>query len=272
MSSARLPLLVEADELQRRLGEPGLVIVDMSRRETHQSLHIPGAVFLDYGQIVAARPPVMGLLPGDRQIEEALSATGIAADSHVIAYDDEGGGKAARLLWTLEAIGHPGGYSLLDGGLHVWANEGHPLTDQATPVRPTAYQVLRHNEAPLADRRWIVAHLQDPSVALLDARSPEEYSGERRYAMKGGHIPGAVNLEWTEPMDHNRNLRLRPGDEVKAELARLGVTPEKTVVAYCQTHHRSAYTWFVLHYLGFKAKGYGGSWSDWGNAPDTPVE
>ncbi len=86
-----------------------------------------------------------------------------------------------------------------------------------------------------------------------------------------GISPVRSNLDWLEVMDRQNNLRLKPADELKRILAELGITPDKEVVAYCQTHHRSSLAWFVLKYLDFpRIKGYPGSWSDWGNRTDTP--
>lgn len=267
-----LPLILEADELQRHLGDKRLRIVDLSKAETHGQAHIPGAVFLDYPQIVAVRKPVMGLLPDDEHLTRILAGIGVTPETHVVAYDNEGGGKACRLLWTLEAIGHTR-YSLLDGGLHAWANEGHPLTSDPSPVASDEYRIVPGARDAVADRDYILEHLGDPSVALLDTRSPEEFDGTKRFAARGGHIPGARNMDWTLAMDQGRNLRLKPQAELRALLEERGVTPDKTVVVYCQSHHRSAHTYVMLRSLGYtRVKGYAGSWSDWGNREDTPVE
>jgi thiosulfate/3-mercaptopyruvate sulfurtransferase len=124
----------------------------------------------------------------------------------------------------------------------------------------------------IADREFILRHLEDPAVVLLDARSPDEYRGVKRFAERGGHIPGAVNLDWLQTMDPARGLRLKPAQELRALLAPLGVAPDKDVVCYCQSHHRSAHSWMMLRSLGFeRVRGYPGSWSDWGNQADTPV-
>ena len=266
-----LPLLVEPKTLEARLGADNLLVVDLGKAETYRKLHIPGAVFLDYPAIVAVNKPVMGLLPDSAALERIFSATGIDSDTHVVACDDEGGGRAARLLWTLECAGHRH-MSLLNGGIHAWANEGHPYND--TPVTPvvTAFKVV-YNDSPIADSTYINDRLGNPETRLLDVRSPDEYNGIKRYAERGGHIPGAVNCEWTNMMDQQHNLRFKPDAGLLDMLAALGVTPDKETITYCQTHHRSAHSYVVLKHLGFsKVKGYPGSWSDWGNNPDLPVE
>ncbi len=272
MSDERLPLLIEAEHLEDLLGEEGLLIVDLSREQTYAELHVPGAIHLDYAALVQMQKPVMGLNPDEAPLSETLSAIGLTPESYVIAYDDEGGGKAARLLWTLELIGHPH-YALLNGGLHTWANDGHPLERTPNAPSPSDYQAHYIADHPaLADADYILAHLDDPRTALLDVRSELEYQGIKRFAERGGHIPGAVNIEWTQFMDQGRNLRLMPDAECRALLEAHGIDRDKEVITYCQTHHRSAYSWFVLHYLGYAVRGYPGSWSDWGNREGVPVE
>lgn len=272
MTQPHLPLLVEADVLQAHLGEKKLLIVDLGKADTYTKGHIPGAVFLDYSRIVRTEKPAAGLLPDEGRLSEVLSEIGLTPQTHVVAYDDEGGGKAGRLLWTLEALGHHH-YSLLNGGLHVWLKEGHPLSHEPVTPRSSQYQArLQDDCKAVCNRHFILEHLHDPGVALLDARSPAEYRGEKRYAERGGHIPGALNIEWTEFMDQSHNLRLKAIAVLRIMLEEKGCTQDKTIVAYCHTHHRSAHTWFVLKYLGYKVCGYEGSWSEWGNRLDTPVE
>lgn len=265
------PLLIEPDSLDEILDQDNILIIDMSKADTYRKLHVPGAVHLDYGHIIAARKPVMGLVPDDDTLNAVFSAAGIDAGTHVVTYDDEGGGKAARLLYTLEVAGHEH-FSLLNGGLHAWANEGHRIEE--TPVTPVARQFsARRNNAPTADSGYIQTRLGNPDTRLLDVRSPDEYRGAKKFAERAGHIPGAVNLEWTLAMDQGHNLRFKPDAQLQDMLAAIGITPEHEIITYCQTHHRSAHTYIVLKHLGFKqVKGYPGSWSDWGNNLDLPVE
>ena len=130
----RLPLLLDPADLAGMLGQrDDVLLVDLSKPENHVQYHIPGAVHLDYGRIIRMDRPVMGLLPEVHELEQVLGAIGIGPDTHVVAFDDEGGGKAGRLLWTLDCLGHDR-YSLLDGGLVAWANEGHP-TDHLQVTR-----------------------------------------------------------------------------------------------------------------------------------------
>lgn len=271
MPTPELPLIVEAADLEKQLGAENLLVVDLCTPGVYEENHIPGAVHLDYSAIVRNQPPVMGLLPDECQLSQVLSAIGLTPETHVVAYDNEGGGKASRLLWTLQLTGHKY-MSLLNGGLHAWLDEHRPLSDETPEIRPTNYP-LSYDKSLIAERQYILAHLDDEHVVVLDARSPGEYSGTDVRAQRGGHIPGAVNLEWTEAMDRARKLRLKPAADLRQMYQAIGVTPDKEIIAYCQTHHRSAFTFIVLQSLGYtRLKGYPGSWSDWGNDPETPIE
>ncbi len=118
----------------------------------------------------------------------------------------------------------------------------------------------------------VLAHYQDTThYVLWDARSVEEYKGSRLLAMRGGHIPHAVHYEWTNVTNKDNSLKLRPLAVIQQELAALGIDNSKTVITYCQTHHRSGLSYLVGKLLGFNIKAYAGSWSEWGNRQDTPV-
>ncbi|MCW8826375.1 MAG: sulfurtransferase [Gammaproteobacteria bacterium] len=266
-----LPRLVEAEILEKELENPNLLIIDLCRNEYYQKHHIPGAIHLEYGAIVRNAPPVGGLLPTEADLSKLFSAIGLTPELHVVAYDDEGGGKAARLIWTLACIGHHNA-SMLNGGLFAWGNEGHPTSDRPQQPTPSTYTANISSDAMAhinADE--VVAALNSES-ALLDARSEGEYLGTKKFAERAGRIPGAIHMEWTKMMDQPNNMRLKPLESVRGMLQEHGIKDGQEVIAYCQTHHRSALSWFVLDLLGYRARGYEGSWSDWGNRSDTPIE
>lgn len=266
-----LPLIIEPEQLEKKLNTDRLRIVDLCKHDIYQQNHIPGAVHLEYSKVTRREPPVMGLLPAMEDLNDILSSLGISPNTHVVAYDDEGGGKACRFLWTLEAINHPH-YSLLNGGLQAWANEGHPLSNEQVAIEATQYPI-HFNQDVIADKEYVLSHLRDPSTIILDTRSVEEFNGEKKFAARGGHIPGAVNMDWVLAIDQQCNLRFKSEGDLRTLLEKRGITPEKEIIVHCQTHHRSAHTYILLKSLGFpRIKGYAGSWSEWGNSSDTPVE
>lgn len=272
MAIADLAFLLEARQLAGRLNDPELLLIDLRGQEEHRQGHIPGALALDYAAIIRAEPPVGGLLPDEAQLSRVLAALGLRPVHHVVAYDGEGGGYAGRLLWTLEALGHEG-LSLLNGGINAWLDEGFELSREARSPQASDYRAHYRNPEVVADRDYILSRLQNADFVPLDARSPGEYQGSDLRAARGGHIPGAVNLNWTDAIDFDNALRFKPDHELRAMLETLGATPDKEIVAYCQTHHRSSHTYMLLKHLAYpRRRGYPGSWSEWGNDPNTPVE
>ena len=267
-----LPLILEPQALNDILNQPQLCIIDLGKAQSYQTAHIPGAIFLQYSNIVRIDKPTMGLLPSVEDLSTLVHRLGINNDTHVVAYDDEGGGCASRFLWTLDYLGCKN-FSLLNGGLHAWLDEQLPLQTEI----PSAPGHGNFNVAPntdvVAERDYILDRLQDDRVALLDARSAEEFDGRKKLSARGGHIPGAVNLDWLLLMDQARKLRLKHAEELRLMLGSLEVTAQKEVIVYCQSHHRSALSYLALKSLGYeKLRGYPGSWSDWGNREDTPIE
>lgn len=272
MSAINLPLVAEAEQLEAQLHEPGLLVVDLCNIDTYAEGHIPGAVNLGYASIVRVAPPCMGLLPDEVRLSAVLSDLGLTAETHVVAYDDEGGGRASRLLWTLDVLGHRH-FSLLNGGLQAWMAGGHALSQKAEQPVSKPYPVKLADSPRVAEKAYILSRLGQADLALLDTRSPPEFQALDVRAARGGHIPGAVNMNWVEAMDQTRQLRFKPDSELRDRLQGLGVTPDKEVIVYCQTHHRSAHTYMVLKHLGYeKLRGYPGAWSEWGNDTSLPVE
>ncbi|MCK4743234.1 MAG: sulfurtransferase [Sulfuriflexus sp.] len=272
MSNLLFQTIVECDELADHLSDKQLVIIDVCKKEVWQQAHIPGAVHIEYPQILHVEKPIMGLLPDAAEFEKLMQSLGINNDTHIVAYDDEGGGKASRLLWTLEAYGHTS-YSLLNGGFMAWANEGWPIDKEITKPGTGNFSASKQLTSVVSSRKAVLENLDNTQVQLLDARSIGEYTGEKKFAARGGHIPGAIHYDWMAIMDPSRNGRLKNNKELTEALAQRGFSTDKHITCYCHTHHRSALSFIMLKSLGYTdISGYPGSWSDWGNDNDTPIE
>lgn len=269
MNQSRYPLLIDGEALQSAIDDPDILVVDLSRAPVYLQQHIPGAVNLEIGMLMAGQPPIMGLLPETSYLERLLGALGANANTHIVAYDEEANAKACRLLWTLDCLGHRNA-SLLDGGLQAWVADDRPISAEAPTITATDYRAHPVSEV-MADKAFIQAELG--GIQIVDARTPAEYEGVDKRAQRPGHIPGAINVEWTQAIDRSRQMRLRPFDELRQLYQDAGLDPSRETVVHCQTHQRSSHSYFVLKLLGFThLRGYPGSWSDWGNDPDTPIE
>ncbi|WP_048308291.1 sulfurtransferase [Halomonas sp. PR-M31] len=268
-----LPLIVEPEQLAEHLDDPQLLIIDVPlKADSYETGHVPGAIFLDHRRLMVGQGDVPNDIPSDDALSELFSSLGLTRDTHVVAYDDEGGGWAGRLLWTLELIGHTR-YSYLNGGIHAWRADGHPESTETSQPKSSDYQAEILNPDILIERDELIERLSEKGFAIWDARAPQEYRGEKGQNKHLGHIPGAINMEWTEAMDPERNLRIRDYAELITTLEAQGLTPDMEVVTHCQSHHRSGFTWLVGKALGFeKIRGYPGSWQEWGNRDDTPIE
>ncbi|MEX2366854.1 MAG: rhodanese-like domain-containing protein [Pseudohongiellaceae bacterium] len=265
-----MDLIIEAQELEANLDNPDLLVVDVCQPQTYARIHIPGAVHVAPGELVCGIAPASGKLPELEQLNALFSRIGYRPDQHIVVYDDEGGGWAGRFIWTLDVIGHRH-YSYLNGGLHAWYKEQHPVS--AEPAAPGSTPVnLSIDTSVIAEIPDIMNALGDDGVKIWDARSHEEFIGARLSSRRGGHIPGAVNLDWLETLDKDRNLRLLPLEVLRSKLDDLGIHEDDEIITHCQTHHRSGLTYLVAKALGHKARGYHGSWAEWGNLDDTPVE
>ncbi len=245
-----------------------LCIVDLGSEVSYQEGHVPGAVHLPFQALMSGQPPAPGKLPPKAQLDQVFRYLGLGPETTFLVYDDEGGGWAGRFIWTLDVIGHTR-YHVIDGGIHAWRQAGLETESEVNKREPIDADVTIH-PAPIADVEDILPTLNDQSAVIWDARSPMEYSGQRVTAAKAGHIPGAINVEWTSLMDPARGLRVR--EDAKTLLAQQGIDGSKPIITHCQSHHRSGFTYLLGRHYGWPIRGYHGSWSEWGNHPDTPVE
>ncbi len=270
----RVPLpgfVVTASELHALLQDPATRIVDLRPASHGAEGYIPGSVHLDYERLIRRCGPVEGLMPDPADVAALLSSLGIAPWHKVVAYDDETGVEAARLLWTLAVAGHAE-YALLDGGFAAWQSAGLPADDEATVPVAATYPAIHYNDA-VADKAYVLDALGKPGVSIVDTRNETEFSGEEVRARRGGRIPGAVHFNWMSAVDLFGSGELLPREVLLRKLADIGVTPDWEVIVYCQSNRRCAHTFVVLKWLGFdNVRSYAGSWSEWGNSDDTPIE
>jgi thiosulfate/3-mercaptopyruvate sulfurtransferase len=257
-----LTFVIEPTQLAELLVQPTskLLIIDLCAEHRYLQGHIDGAIHVPPQKILLGQAPVPGKIAPLAQLNRVFSFLGLTPGTHVVVYDDEGGGWAGRMMWTLDAIGHKH-YSYLNGGLHAWLASGQPLTREIPTVTPSHVDLTIDSNV-VIEIPDIMGELDKNDFVVWDARSPAEY--------QNGHIPGAINCEWTTLMDHPNALRIRK--DAKEYLASLGLTENKRIVTHCQSHHRSGFTYLVGKALGFNIRGYHGSWAEWGTHPTTPIE
>ena len=270
---APLPLLLSVSAFKAVLASPpsNLLIIDLGKAERFAEAHIPGAILVTPAQTQQSEPPA-GFIPKQEALTKLMRGIGLTPDKHVVVYDDEGGGWAGRFIWMLDEIGHTQ-YSYLDGGLVAWQAENLPLATQDNDKMPITSDIspsISGKHTISADA--LIASLENKTYNIWDARSAGEFSGEKANAKRAGHIPGAFNLNWTDAMDTSRALRLKPLAQLRQELEKLGLDSNKTVVTHCQSHHRSGLTYLICKLLEQPVLAYAGSWGEWGNREDTPVE
>ncbi|WP_456267844.1 sulfurtransferase [Kushneria sp. AK178] len=269
---AGFPRIIEPRTLSEHLEAPDLLIIDVpANAQSYRDGHVPGAVFLDHRRLLSGQSPVANDVPDEAALSTLFSELGLTPHTHVVLYDDEGGGWAGRLAWTLTLLGHDR-WSYLNGGIHAWRGDNLPVTTEETVPAPSRFEARIERPELIIRRDELLERLEDPGLAIWDARSPDEYDGLKGNNQRLGHIPGAVNLEWTSTMDRNQQLRLRDLSELVGELVAMGIDAQSEIVTHCQSHHRSGLTWMIGHALGYNIRAYPGSWQEWGNRDDTPIE
>ena len=253
-----------------------LVEVDVDTTAYHAG-HISGAVGWHW-QDDLQRHPVRDI-PDRADWEALLSRSGIGNDDLVVLYGDNHNWFAAFAYWLFKLHGHAD-VCLMDGGRIKWVAEGRELTTEVPAVIPTTYQAQEADSRLRAFRDQVAATLGRSDIALVDVRSPKEYSGEllapenlpQEGAQRGGHIPGAQSIPWGMAVAEDGTFK--PASELRSIYGGKGVTPETATIAYCRIGERSAHTWFVLtELLGHPdVRNYDGSWTEWGSLIGAPIE
>lgn len=271
---ARPELLVEPAELAdhiRRVGaeRDPLTLIDLRPAEQYATGHLPGALHLDLfgvSLIDTNDAPLQAFL---WIIAHLLVSRGVSQDRPVVVYDDRSGMRAARALWFLEFFDHPDA-RLLDGGYTAWKRERFPTTTESSVPKKGNWEVGQVHQR-LATWRDVSERLDRPDVVLLDTRSDDEYHGSEIRAKRAGAVPGAVHIEWTRNLGPDGSYK--PADELAAMYAEQGVTADREVIAYCQGGYRAAHSYLALRLLGYpKVRNYLGSWKEWGDREDLPIE
>jgi len=283
-STAQAIEIVDASWLKGHLDDKGLKIVSVPEKAEAISgehkkgvVHIPNSVivnrYLDLGNVYSV-PPTQ--YPTKDQFEKLMSSLGIDKDSTVVAYDDKYGIFASRLLVIMEHFGHDTGkLKLLNGGKVNWAKLGYPMVDGHADIVPSRYNVSKMNPVVIAwsdvYRDAVIAPA--PNLVLLDVRPADEYSGKKIRAIRGGHIPNAINITGTDA-NNKEDHTFKSKEELKKMFESKGVTPGQTIYTYCHSGDRTAHAYIILKsILGYNdVKIYATSWTEWATILSLPAE
>ena len=272
-SPFNLGLLIEAEELVPHLGHEKLRIVDLTRPSVYEQLHIPHALHVLPKQLVRQEELASGLLPDEAGLKALVEYLNISPNHHVVAYDDEGGAWAGRLIWNLHCLGFYNA-SLLNGGIHAWLGVNLPTLADEEKFEKVAslFPVeIQNIEQPRIEYDELLSKVSQDNVQVWDCRTVEEYTGQRLAARRGGHIPSARHFEWSTALNRQNHLKLHPLERTKQRLEQLGFKFDQPVVVYCQSHHRSGLAYIIGRLLGWDIQAYDGAWSEWGNRLDSPI-
>ena len=270
------PVLVTTDWLAEHLGDEGLVVGEVDENpDLYDEGHIPGAIKLHWREDL--QDPVERDLVEKDAFEQLMGSRGISNETTIVLYGDKNNWFAAYAYWYLKIYGHED-VRILDGGRQKWIDESRELTTDEPQVSPASYSARDRDETIRARRDAVRETIGRD--ALVDVRSPQEYSGEliaapgyeQEGAQRAGHIPTAQSIPWAQAVKDDGTFK--SADELRELYGAKGITPDRSVTAYCRIGERSAHTWFVLReLLGYEdVRNYDGSWTEWGNLIDVPIE
>ncbi len=279
MSYAKPEVLVSTDWVKEHLNDQKVRIaeVDYDPLANYQLGHIPGAVLFDWRKDL--NNPVERDILSKEQLEQLLGNAGINPETKIVLYGDFNNWFAAYAFWDLQYYGVKN-VVLMNGGRKKWIDEDKPLSKDIPRYSPTKFNGSAPDDNIRTYLRPVLDVYNKPNTKLVDVRSPKEFTGEilappeypTEHAQRGGHIPGAINIPWSQAVREDGTFKSY--DEIKQLYEKQGVTPDKDIVAYCRIGERSSFTWFVLKYLlGYpRVKNYDGSWTEWGNLIRNPIE
>ncbi len=271
-------VLVDTEWVANHLNDPKVRLVEVDvDTNSYDTGHARGAVGWNWKK--DTQQPVNRDIPDQAAWEALVSRSGISDDTTIVFYGDNNNWFATFAFWLAKLYGHKDA-RMMNGGRKKWIDEGRELTTEQPTVKATAYKAQEPNWDLRATRDLVREYLQQSQRALVDVRSPKEYSGEllapenlpQEGAQRGGHIPGAANIPWGMAVRDDGTFK--PVEELRSLYEGKGVSSDKQVIAYCRIGERSSHTWFVLKYLlGYDdVRNYDGSWTEWGSLIGAPIE